>query len=141
MDHGNGDIFRVAPRTVIGRSAYDRSGERIGRIDDLYLDDHTGDPEWIAVTNGWFGTRVSFVPVAGAVAWRGHVQVPYLRDEVRRAPAFDPEGHLDPDQEDRLAAHYGIERPRIVIDLRDHPGDVGAVAPPAARAGDAGRTA
>src|SRR5215213_953308 len=54
----------------IGRTAVDRDGDKVGKIADVYLDDDTGQPEWLAVTTGMFGTGVSFVPLSLGVPAR-----------------------------------------------------------------------
>ena len=41
-------------------------GEKIGSIGQLYADDDTGEPTWVTVKTGLFGTSQSFVPVEGA---------------------------------------------------------------------------
>jgi hypothetical protein len=38
----------------------------VGTIEAIYLDDHTGQPEWALVNTGLFGTESSFVPLAQA---------------------------------------------------------------------------
>ncbi|MEN3263349.1 PRC-barrel domain-containing protein, partial [Pseudonocardia sp.] len=53
-------------RDLIGSTAYDRSGDRIGKIGQIYYDDDTDQPKWVTVQTGLFGTRESFVPVQNA---------------------------------------------------------------------------
>ena len=48
---------------VIGQDVYDESGEKIGSAAEVYLDDETGQPEWVTVRTGLFGTKESFVPI------------------------------------------------------------------------------
>ena len=55
------DITRYRGATLV-----DRDGDKIGSIDEIYLDQDTGRPEWLAVKTGMFGTRLSFVPIAEA---------------------------------------------------------------------------
>ena len=50
----------------IRRAAVDAEGNRIGKITKVYSDDQTGQPEWILVETGLFGTRQSFAPVRGS---------------------------------------------------------------------------
>lgn len=38
----------IDPRSLIGRKAFDRNGAKIGTVDEVYLDDATGVPEWAA---------------------------------------------------------------------------------------------
>src|SRR5688500_16423709 len=39
---------------VIGQDVYDESGEKIGSAAEVYLDDETGQPEWVTVRTGLF---------------------------------------------------------------------------------------
>ena len=84
-------------------------GEKIGGIGQLYADDDTGEPTWVTVRTGLFGTHESFVPVEGARVEGSDLVVPYTKDHVKDAPRVDTDGHLEPDEEDRLYAHYERE--------------------------------
>lgn len=97
-------------RDVIGRDVYDTNDQRIGTVKDVYADDETDQPKWLAIT-GAQGARLGFVPLDST--WHrdpttpaGHLQIPYTVDQVRSAPHVDPDGHLEPDEEDRLYDHY-----------------------------------
>ena len=49
----------TAPQDVqqlIGRTAVDPDGSKIGEIGQIYLDEQTGQPLWVTVTTGMFGT-------------------------------------------------------------------------------------
>jgi sporulation protein YlmC with PRC-barrel domain len=35
-----------------GRTLVDRDGDKIGKIEDVYLDRSSGEPEWVAVKTG-----------------------------------------------------------------------------------------
>src|SRR4029450_4792935 len=99
-------------RTWQGRTLVDRDGSRIGTIDAIYLDDHTGQPEWALVTTGLFGTKASFVPLAQATPTGEEVGVPYDKQLVKDAPRVDPDGHLSEAQERQLWRHYGLDYDR-----------------------------
>jgi uncharacterized protein (TIGR02271 family) len=94
-------------RSWIGRKAVDRNGDKIGKIDDIYADDDTGEPEWLTVHTGVFGTHVSFVPLRGAQAQGDDLMVAYDKDQVKDAPRAEADGHLSQQEEDRLYDHYG----------------------------------
>ena len=49
-----------------GHDVVDPSGDKIGEIEDIYLDEQTDQLEWLAVRTGLYGRRVSFVPLAEA---------------------------------------------------------------------------
>jgi hypothetical protein len=93
----------------IDRMLVDASGHKVGKIADIYTDDDTGQPEWLAVTTGLFGSNVSFVPVHGATSAGADVQVPFPKDQVKKAPNAGADGRLDPEEEARLYAHYGYD--------------------------------
>ncbi|WP_193509167.1 PRC and DUF2382 domain-containing protein [Cryobacterium sp. BB736] len=87
----------------------DTSGNKIGKVGQLYLDDQTGDPEWVTVMTGLFGMSESFVPIRDATLEGDHVRVPYDKDMVKDAPRIDADAHLDERQEDELYNYYHLE--------------------------------
>jgi uncharacterized protein (TIGR02271 family) len=92
-----------------GREVVSSDGDKIGTLEDIYLDTESGAPEWAAVTTGFFGTKQTFVPLAQAEPQGGRVTVPYSKDQVKDAPSIDPDGELSQDDEARLYRHYGLE--------------------------------
>ena len=50
----------------IDRDAYDPDGEKIGAITDIFYDDVTRRPEWVAIRTGLFGMKQTFVPIHGS---------------------------------------------------------------------------
>ncbi len=92
-----------------GQDLIDRDGERIGRIEEIYLDQQTDRPEWALVKTGLFGTRSTFVPLVEAAAERGVLRVPYEKELVKDAPGIEPEGELSQDEEATLYRHYGLD--------------------------------
>ncbi len=94
----------------IGRTLVDPSGDKIGKIADIYMDDDTGQPEWLAVTTGLFGSKVSFAPITGATAPAGDdVRSQFYKGQVKEAPNAEADGQLAQDEETRLYTHYGID--------------------------------
>jgi sporulation protein YlmC with PRC-barrel domain len=103
-----------------GRDVVDRDGEKLGSLSEVYLDAETDQPAWFAVRTGLFGARSSFVPVEGAELEGDAVCVAYPKAQVKDAPAVDPDGQLEPAEEDRLYEHYGVTSPDA--DARDERG-------------------
>jgi len=93
--------------SIIGRTLTSRDGETIGTVEELYTDTDTGQPEWIAVKTGWFGSRVSFVPLEGIDDRNGELCASYDKATVRDAPTVEADGRLTPDEEELLYRHYG----------------------------------
>lgn len=100
---GSNDLDRVQ-----GATAYDNSGEKIGKVDQVYLDDQSSEPTWITVNTGLFGTSTSFVPLEGAAFDGSDVRLGYDKDRVKDAPRIDVDQHLERDQEEQLYRHYGL---------------------------------
>ena len=96
-------------QTWRGRDLYDNDHDKIGEISDIYLDRQSGEPEWLAVKTGLFGSNVSFVPIRDAASHGDHVEVPFEKSMVKDAPNAQADGELSPDEERRLYQHYGQE--------------------------------
>jgi uncharacterized protein (TIGR02271 family) len=97
-------------RNLIGATAYDQGGQKVGDVATLYLDQATGEPEWVTVKTGLFGRKETFVPVALA-RQRGAHEVEFAadKDTITGAPKIDPEeGELAQSEESRLYQHYGL---------------------------------
>ena len=84
------------------------SGDKIGSIGQIYVDDSTGEPSWVTVRTGLFGMSESFVPLEGATDNGKDIMVTYDKDTVKDAPRIDADRQLSPDEEETLYAHYGM---------------------------------
>ena len=96
-------------RQLTGATAYDRDGDKIGRIGQVYFDDNTDQPKWITVKTGLFGMGESFVPLQGAEFGGERVTVAYDKATIKDAPNVDGERHLDVAEEQQLYRHYGLD--------------------------------
>ena len=104
-------ITRDQVRTVIDHTVCDSEGNKIGKAKHVFLDDVTGEPEWVSVKTGLFGGSETFVPIHQAAMVDDRLQVPYHKDTVKDAPNVDVDagGHLSEAEEHRLYEHYGID--------------------------------
>ncbi len=83
-------------------------GSKIGRVGDVYLGDRSGEPEWVTVKTGLFGSSETFVPLAAAIHQGDEIRVPYSKDQVKDAPRTDADGQITEAEEARLFEHYGV---------------------------------
>jgi uncharacterized protein (TIGR02271 family) len=95
-------------RGWIGHDLVDDDGDRIGRIDDVYVDEDTGVPEWVAVHTGLFGTRISFVPLSGLSSDGDVLVSPWDKSTIKDSPNAEADGQLSQEEEARLYDHYGM---------------------------------
>ena len=123
---------------IIGTTAYDADGDKLGKVSEVYLDDETGRPEWATVNTGLFGTKETFVPLAQADLAGDQLRFPYDKAKVKNAPKIDTDGHLSPQEEQELYRYYGLGNgtDTTVTDTTTTTGTAGT----AGVAGTAGRT-
>jgi uncharacterized protein (TIGR02271 family) len=96
------------PEQLTDVPVVDRDGQKFGTIADVYVDQLTGQPEWVLVQSGLFGKKETFVPLNRAITQKDAIQVPYSKDQVKDAPKVDPDGELSLEEEDRLYEHYEL---------------------------------
>lgn len=92
--------------SMIGQTAVDSNGDKIGKIGQLYLDDQTGAPQWVTISTGLFGTKESFAPTAGSRTEANTLVLAVTKDLVKDAPHIDDDGHLTEAEVDALFEHY-----------------------------------
>jgi uncharacterized protein (TIGR02271 family) len=96
-----------SPERYLGRTAVDRDGGKIGTIGQVYLNDETGQPDWVTVNTGLFGTKENFVPLEGSTSNSGDdVVFPFGKDVVKDAPHVGDASHLDVDEQESLYSYY-----------------------------------
>src|SRR4051812_12508885 len=91
-----------------GQDLYDRDGDKLGGIEEMYLDAETNEPEWALVNTGFFGTKRTFVPLREASERDGSLTVPFEKGTVKNAPSIEPNGQLSQREEQELYSHYGL---------------------------------
>jgi uncharacterized protein (TIGR02271 family) len=96
-------------RNLVGATAYDRDGDKIGKVGHVYFDDQTDQPKWVTVNTGLFGMNESFVPLSGASFRGDDVTVQYDKAKVKDAPNVAADGHLSPQEEEQLYRHYELD--------------------------------
>ncbi|MFG1811673.1 hypothetical protein [Streptomyces sp. NPDC049040] len=108
------DVFED-PEALRRLTAYDRDGEWIGAVDDVFVDNLRHRPEWATVRTYVDGVREgdTLVPLVGATHTReGILDLACTVADVRSAPRVEPEQHLDLVQEQELYVHYGLAGPQ-----------------------------
>lgn len=101
-------IDRRNVRGLVRSTAYDVRGARLGRVAQVFLDDRSDEPAWVAVdVTRTRGMRL--LPLAGAALKGRHLVIRAERTTVRSAPRIDlGDGQLSSQDEARLLEHYGL---------------------------------
>lgn len=92
-----------------GRDVVGSDGEKIGTVDEVYIDTASGEPEWLSINTGLFGLKSSFAPLQGAQPEGGAVRLAYSKEQVKDAPGVEPDQELDDSEERMLWDHYGLD--------------------------------
>jgi uncharacterized protein (TIGR02271 family) len=92
-----------------GAELRNNDDDKLGTIEEIYLDTDSQEPEWALITTGMFGTKQSFVPLRDASLSDAGITVPFDKATVKDAPKIDPDGELSRDEESSLYRHYGLQ--------------------------------
>ncbi|WP_080793988.1 PRC-barrel domain-containing protein [Corynebacterium pacaense] len=95
-------------RAIFNATAYDSSGEKLGSISEIYLDDQTGTPTFAEVSHGLFGLSASLVPLRGASLEGTTLNLGFSKDAIRDAPDIDNAAGLNREQQETIHGHYQL---------------------------------
>lgn len=106
------DTTTTIPDQVFGYDVIDTDGNKLGSVDNVWVDDATGDLEFVAVKTGWLFGKNHIIPVSdGRIDNDSQaIIVPYSQDQVKGAPSLSSDAELSPDQEDDIYGYYGMSR-------------------------------
>src|SRR5215203_6211598 len=110
MEHRT-DRFTALEDQYAGYTVYDRQGEKIGKVDDLFVDEND-QPEYIGVKMGFLGTRSTLIPMEIAKVDQGNrrIEVSVDKAQTKEGPAFDDDEEITPEYEERVYSHYRLQR-------------------------------
>lgn len=78
-------MSRQELNAMVGCALVGPGGEKLGKITDVYVDERTRQPEWLAVSTGMFGLKESFVPLSGVQRRGNEYESPFSKDPVKGA--------------------------------------------------------
>ena len=92
-----------------GKTLVDRDGQKIGKLQDVYVDVETDEPMFGTVKEGLIGRHLTFVPLAGLTFGPDDLQMAVTREQVKSAPNIDLHGdQLSRADESALYHHYEL---------------------------------
>jgi len=104
------DRFTALEDRFAGYEVYDQNGEKIGKVDDLFVDE-SDSPEYIGVKMGLLGTSSTLIPwqLATADESSGRIDVSVDKDTAKNGPAFDDDREITPEYEQQVYSYYGLQ--------------------------------
>src|ERR687898_444691 len=106
------DRFTALEDRFAGYAVYDPAGEKIGKVDDLFVD-QSDEPEYIGVKMGLLGTRSTLIPwdVVSTTDDEGRtITVDTDKDKAKNGPTFDDDREITPEFEEEVYSYYGLSR-------------------------------
>jgi uncharacterized protein (TIGR02271 family) len=94
-----------------GYTVYDQSYEKIGNVDDLFVDENSS-PQYIGVKMGFLRTRTTLIPfeMARVNDARQTIKVAADKETLKNGPTFDDEREITPEFENEVYFYYGLQR-------------------------------
>jgi hypothetical protein len=89
-----------------GRDLLDRDGGRIGRLEDVYVDIETDQPQFGTVKEGFIDKHLTFVPLTSVTIGPEGLQVAVTKQQVKDAPNMEHEGEALTQADESLLYHY-----------------------------------
>lgn len=95
---------------LLDAAIFDTQGDRIGTVTDVYVDEGSGQPEWLLLDTGFFGRGIH-VPAHRLMPHEDGYRLPYARDVIESSPEVDAgSDELGEVDERELDAYYGVLR-------------------------------
>ena len=93
-----------------GYTVYDNRGDKIGKVDDLFIDEADRE-EYIGVKMGFLGRKSTLIPmdIARVNEADKAIEVSESKDHIKDAPSFDDDEDITPEYEDRIRSHFGLQ--------------------------------
>ena len=98
--------YAQGPESYMGKTAVDAQGDKIGSVGQVYVNDESGQPDWITVNTGLFGMKENFAPLYGSSFDGDNLVLPFDKSVVKDAPDVSDSSHLDPDEQHSLYTYY-----------------------------------
>jgi sporulation protein YlmC with PRC-barrel domain len=106
-DEEGADEARWNPSEWHGKTLIDNAGEKIGELQDVYVDVETDEPQFATVNEGFIGRHLTFVPMGGAQIGPDDLRVQVTKEQVRSAPDIEMHGEeLTQADESTLYHHF-----------------------------------
>jgi sporulation protein YlmC with PRC-barrel domain len=92
-----------------GKMIVDVNGEKIGKLQDVYVDVETDVPQFATVKEGLIGRHLTFVPLGGIEVEPEDLRVLVTHEQVRSAPDIEMHGdELSQADESTLYHHFEL---------------------------------
>ena len=106
-------------KDLFNATAYDKDGEKLGDVNEVFVDDQSGQPTFVEINHGLFGMNSSLVPLRGHDFSGDDLKLGFSKDRIKDAPDFDSDKPLTPEAQSDIFKHYGLDNAHDVTDYKD----------------------
>lgn len=106
-------------KDLFNATAYDKDGEKLGDVNEVFVDDQSGQPTFVEVNHGLFGMNSSLVPLRGHDFSGDDLKLGFSKDRIKDAPDFDSDKPLTPEAQSDIFKHYVLDNAHDVTDYKD----------------------
>ena len=110
------DPFTALEERYSDYHVYDRHYERIGKVDDLFVDE-SDNFEYIGVKMSFLGTRSTLIPmeIVRVNDRRELAEVAVDKDMIKSGPTFGDDREITPEFEQQVRDYYRVETTHIQV--------------------------
>ena len=106
-------------KDLFNATAFDKAGEKLGSVKEVFVDEQTGQPTFVEVNHGLFGMSSSLVPLRGHDFNGDDLKLAFSKDRIENAPDFDSDKPLTPEAQSDIFKHYQLENAQDVTTYQD----------------------
>jgi uncharacterized protein (TIGR02271 family) len=117
---GRSDRFTAVEDQYAGYTVYDPDGDKIGKVDDLFLDEYD-QPEYLGVKMGFLGTKSTLIPWEMVEVREADSSLIVSADDghVNDGPTFDDDSEITPEFEEEVYSYYGLQQTSSGVSTED----------------------
>ena len=101
-------------KDLFNATAYDKAGEKLGSVKEVFVDEQSGQPTFVEVNHGLFGMSSSLVPLRGHDFTGDELKLAFSKDRIENAPDFDSDKPLTPE----AVSYTHLTLPTIAAECR-----------------------
>jgi hypothetical protein len=89
-----------------GKTLVDVNGEKIGKLEDVYVDVENDVPQFATVKEGLIGRHLTFVPLGGIKVGPDSLEVAVTKQQVQDAPNIEMRGEELSQADESILYHH-----------------------------------
>ncbi len=94
-----------------GQDVLDRTGEKAGRLEEVYYDAAGREPVLISIKRGRLGRQVKLAPLSDVAVSRDYVRLPFTGEQLGGSPDVTVGDELTAEQNAAVCALFAVECP------------------------------